>query len=102
MYVRIGRFDVVDGKEKELAVAYKDALKPFADAKGFREGMLLIDPDTGGALSVTLWETKEDMEATGKGSFVETAIARVAPYQKQRPTFTGYQVHAREVRGPSK
>jgi heme-degrading monooxygenase HmoA len=94
----MGRFDVVEGKEKELVSAYKKALQPFADAKGFREGMLLIDAETGGAISVTLWETKEDMEATAKGRFIENAIALVAPYQKKRPTFTGYQVHAREVR----
>ncbi|MFN0044601.1 MAG: antibiotic biosynthesis monooxygenase family protein [Alphaproteobacteria bacterium] len=100
MYARIGRFDVVEGKESELTAAYKKALAPFTVQKGFREGTLYIEPGTGSALSITLWETKEDADATAKGDFIETAIALVAPYQKQRPSFTGYVMRARETRPP--
>ncbi|MDD5703472.1 MAG: hypothetical protein PHU23_15665 [Dehalococcoidales bacterium] len=62
MYARVSTFM---GKPENIG----QAIKPLKDAfitkeKGWKGGYALVNRQTGKMLTLTLWETKEDMEAT--------------------------------------
>jgi len=98
MHARITRFDVADGMEKELTDGYRGAIDLLKTQKGFQEAILMIDPETQQAVSVTLWDTAENLAATGKtgpGSIIDRMIALVRPFQKAAPTYSSFAVKLR-------
>jgi len=97
MFSRITRFQVADGKEKELVNGYNATLEHVKAQKGFLEAILMIDAD-GNAVSVTFWDTKENLDASGKttpGSVIEKILPMVRPYQKAPPVSTPFSVKLR-------
>jgi hypothetical protein len=96
MFGRITRFDVIRGKEKDLAAGYKEQIKRLRGQKGFKDAILLVDDASGHVVSLTLWETKEEMDATlVPGGFVEQVLPLISPFQKTKPVFTTFEVMAR-------
>ena len=99
MYARITQFEVVDGKKQELADGYRKSMTFLRTQKGFQEAILMMDPMSGNVVSVTLWDSKEDIEATeAPGGFLDKALPLVSPYQKTKPKFLHYQVKVHETR----
>lgn len=99
MYGRITRFDVIPGKEAELERGYREQIKHLRGQKGFKDAILLMDEASGNVVSLTLWETKADMDETGKpGGFVEKVLPLISPYQKTEPVFTMFKVCAQATR----
>lgn len=92
MYARIGRFEVVEGKEKELADGYKTAVDILRTQKGYRDAILLIDPKTGHALSVTLWDSLDNLDTPAAAAVVNKMLPLVSPFQKTKPEFTTCKV----------
>ena len=65
MYARVTNTQVVDGKIDESISIWKDKLAPqLKQAKGFKGVYVIGDRGTGKGMSITLWETKEDADAT--------------------------------------
>ena len=98
MFARINRFEVADGKEKELTEAYAKTIDVVKQEPGFLEGVLMIEPGTGQAVSVTFWDSKEAMERTGKpgpGTMLEKILPIVRPFQKAPPVHKHYAVKFR-------
>ncbi|MCX7355092.1 MAG: antibiotic biosynthesis monooxygenase [Alphaproteobacteria bacterium] len=96
MYGRITRFEVIRGKEEELANGYREQIKRLKGQKGFKDAILLVDDASGSVVSLTLWETKEEMDATlVPGGFVEQVLPLISPYQQTKPVFTTFKVQAR-------
>jgi hypothetical protein len=97
VFARINRFEVADGKEKELVEAYKTTIDVVKQETGFQEAALMIDPD-GNAVSVTFWDTKDNMERTAKagpGTLLEKILPIVRPFQKAPPVHKHYAVKFR-------
>jgi len=98
MFARINRFEVADGKSEELRAAYKKTIDIVKQEKGFQEAILMIEPETGQAVSITLWDTKENMERTGRpgpGTLLEKILPIVRPFQKAPPVHKHYDVKLR-------
>ncbi|MHB1217241.1 MAG: antibiotic biosynthesis monooxygenase family protein [Alphaproteobacteria bacterium] len=98
MFARINRFEVADGKSAELQAAYKKTIDIVKQEKGFQEAILMIEPETGQVVSVTLWDTKENMERTGRpgaGTLLEKILPIVRPFQKAPPVHKHYDVKLR-------
>ncbi|MFO0997873.1 MAG: antibiotic biosynthesis monooxygenase [Alphaproteobacteria bacterium] len=98
MFARINRFEVADGKEKELVEAYGKTIDVVKTEKGFLEAVLMIEPETQQAVSVTFWDTKENMERTAKagpGTLLEKILPVVRPFQKAPPVHKHYAVKLR-------
>jgi hypothetical protein len=98
MFARINRFEVADRKEKELVAAYGKTIEVVKGEKGFMEAVLMIEPGTQQAVSVTFWDTKENMERTGTpgpGSLIEKILPIVRPFQKAPPVHKHYEVKLR-------
>jgi len=98
MYARIGRFEVVKGKEKELAAGYKKSLDILRTQKGYRDAILMIDPD-GHALSVTLWDSRDNLETPTAAETVNKMLPLVSPFQKTKPEFTICEVAVKDRAG---
>ena len=97
MFARINRFEVADGKEKELVEAYRKAIDVVSKENGFQEAVLMIDPE-GNAVSVAFWDNKEDLERTAKpgpGGVLEKILPIVRPFQKAPPVHKHYAVKFR-------
>ena len=98
MFARINRFEVADGKSEELHAANKKTIDIVKHEKGFQEAVLMIEPETGQAVSVTFWDTKENMERTGRpgaGTLLEKILPIVRPFQKAPPVHKHYDVKFR-------
>lgn len=98
MYARVGRFEVVEGKEKELANGYKTALDILRTQKGYRDAILMIDPD-GHALSVTLWDSQDNIGTPAAAAVVNKMLPLVSPFQKTKPEFTTCRVAVKDRAG---
>ena len=98
MFARINRFEVADGKSEELQAAYKKTIDIVKQEKGFQEAILMIEPETSQAVSVTFWDTKQNMERTGRpgaGTLLEKILPIVRPFQKAPPVHKHYDVKLR-------
>jgi heme-degrading monooxygenase HmoA len=63
--------------------------------KGFKSGRLLVTRKTGKAVSVGLWETEADAQATGEGSaFLKEQMAKFASLFTAPPVVEHYEVAA--------
>ena len=62
MYARVttvyGRPELID----KASAIYRDSVIPAArKQKGFLSGTLMVDRETGKGMSITIWESREDM-----------------------------------------
>jgi hypothetical protein len=98
MHVRMNRFEIVDGKQDDLADAYGRSMEIMKTQKGFQEAVLLVDPETGQAVSLTFWDTQENMEASGDrrpGGAIDKIVPMVRPFQKAPPVRAAFAVKLR-------
>jgi heme-degrading monooxygenase HmoA len=64
MYARVVRYQVPQKRFGEVVPAFREAVEGLKDIDGNSGGYLLIDPDNCTALTITLWETREALEAS--------------------------------------
>jgi heme-degrading monooxygenase HmoA len=93
MYARAVAMKMQQGKEAEGTRIYRDSIVPAARSqKGFRGATLLTDPETGDSLSITYWETEEDLRAGEERGYYQEQIDRIAPLAASRPERKVYEV----------
>ncbi len=69
MYARVTTSQINPDQTDEATNIVRDSLVPAAEQqKGFAGYLLLGDRGTGKGISITLWETEADREASGPGS----------------------------------
>ena len=79
MYARVSTAEVQPGKMDELVSVSRDSVLPAAQQQqGFKGGLWLTDPDTNKAMIVTLWETREDMEAGEQSGYYREQVGKFA------------------------
>ena len=82
MYARvmIGQVKPEKRSEADTAIrAYQDSIVPVArQQKGFKGALLLTNPHTGKAISITLWETESNMMENEMNGYCQEQIARIA------------------------
>jgi heme-degrading monooxygenase HmoA len=64
MFARIARYEVNPGKVDETVEGFREAAAGLADLDGFESGYVLVDRDSGGFATVTLWGTRQAMESS--------------------------------------
>jgi heme-degrading monooxygenase HmoA len=80
----------------EAARIFTDSVLPAAQQqKGFKGALFLPDPASGKGLSVTLWETEEDLKAGESSGYFKEQIARFGPLMAGPPMREVYWVAAR-------
>lgn len=86
--LRLTRMDLYPGKVEDAVQVYGDTAVPWlADTEGFCSGLLLVDWDTGHALSETVWRDAQALAAS-RSTAAEVRAETVAS--------TGWEIRAVE------
>jgi hypothetical protein len=100
MFARVTQFDV---RSEHLQPGYREIEEHVIPALtmqvGYSGGLILANPEDGKMLAVTLWEDKQDMQATDEASH----WFRVFGAQATEGTVTGverYEVYYAQLRYP--
>ena len=69
------------GEAGDAIRTYEESIVPAArEQKGFKGTLLLTNPHTGKAISITLWETEDDMLVSEGGAYQQEQIAKIASF----------------------
>ncbi len=81
MHARTVTLQVRAGYLDETVSLFRDTIQPeIQERKGVKGGMLMVDRRRGKVVSLTFWETEEDMRADEAGAFLASRIARLEPF----------------------
>ena len=96
MLARVTIIEVQPGKMGEVTRIWRDLMEQGAKPqKGFKDGRLLFDPDTSKCISMSLWETEDDLLAFETGDVCKQRLAEVAGFLAARPVAERYEVNAK-------
>ena len=77
MHARVSTAELRPGRMDEVIDISRDSVLPAAQQqRGFRSGLWLTDRDANKIMIVTLWETKEDMEAGERSGYYREQIGK--------------------------
>ena len=94
MYARVNSGQVHPDKVEEVTRIYQESIIPVTQqAPGFKGMLFLGDRTTGKGVTITLWETEADMQASS-GMRQEQA-AKLASFLVGVPSVETYEVFAR-------
>jgi heme-degrading monooxygenase HmoA len=80
-------------KQDEAIAIYKETVMPAAkQQKGFKSVHLLTDKDTNKFISITIWETKNDMIAGESSGYLQEQLGKIAKLFVGPPTIQHYDV----------
>lgn len=93
MYARMTFSQVSPDKADEAISIMENSVLPLMrQQKGFKYYCAFTDRTTGKAITVTVWETEEDREASDQASnYYKEAIAKVAPLFLAPPVVEEYE-----------
>lgn len=87
------RLDTVD----QATSMYRDSVVPAAKAqKGYRAAYLLTDAASGKSISVTVWDTVEDLQANEASGFFQEQVAKFAAFMTSQPVREIYKVDVQD------
>ncbi len=93
MYARVGIAEQKPGKIDEAVRIYRDSVAPAQkQQKGFKGALFLTDRRTGKTISISLWETEADMEASMNSGFYQEQTDKFAQDLEGRPIWEEYDV----------
>jgi len=93
MHARVILGKVKFDKQDEAIKIYKENVEPAAkEQKGFKRGHLLTDPDTNKFISITIWETENDMIAGESSGYLKKQLNKIAPLFVGPPSIQHYVV----------
>ena len=79
MHARVILGKVKHGKQDEAINIYKENVVPSAkEQKGFVSMNLLTDSDTNKFISITFWETENDMIASESSGYLQEQLGKIA------------------------
>lgn len=91
-----GRIVTVQMEPEDLGKAvdiYRDSVIPAArEQKGFSDALLFTDFATGKAVSITVWETEEDLLAGQNSGYYQEQIAKFADLMTRTPVQEGFEL----------
>src|SRR6266849_2609354 len=99
MHARMVTVQFQPGKVDEGTQIYRESILPeMRQQSGFKGVMALVDRSTGKSISITLWQTEADAQASGSGSaFLQAQIAKVASLFAAAPIVETYEVAVQEL-----
>jgi heme-degrading monooxygenase HmoA len=93
MHARVILGRVKLDRQEEAIKIYRESVEPVTKKqKGFREMHLLTDPDTSKFISITIWETENDMNAGESSGYLQEQLNKIAALFVGPPTIQYYVV----------
>ena len=62
MHARVSYYDMSSSSRDDAVRAFEGARTAVEEMRGNQGGMLLVDPDSGKAITITLWESEEALQ----------------------------------------
>ena len=91
MHARVILGKVKHKKQGEAIKIYKESVEPAVkEQKGFKNIHLLTDPDTSKFISITFWETENDMLASETSGYLQEQLDKIAVLFVGPPTIQHY------------
>jgi heme-degrading monooxygenase HmoA len=67
MHARVSFYEVASGGDAAAAVkGFEDAMAPLQQMKGHQGATLLVDRDNGKAITITYWDTEENLRSSAE------------------------------------
>ncbi len=80
MYARLTVMQGQPGVAEQAAKIFAESVIPAAKSqRGFKAAYFLTDPNSGKGVSLTLWETEEDLKAGESSGYFKEQIAKFGP-----------------------
>ena len=93
MHARVILGKVKLGKQDEAINIYKESVVPAAkEQKGFVSMNLLTDSDTNKFISISIWETENDMIVSESRGYLQEQLGKIAALFVGPPTIQNYIV----------
>ncbi len=64
VYARLSTYELPDAADRDAEEAFREALRGIDECQGVAEGMYLVSCDGGRALTLTVWDSRAEMEAS--------------------------------------
>ena len=98
MHARVVTVQYQPGKMDEGIQLYRESILPEArQQRGFKGAMGLVDRSTDKSISITLWQTEADAQASGTSSaYMQAQLAKVASLLAAAPVIETYEVVVQE------
>jgi len=87
---------IVTGKMKiekidEAVEVYSNSVVPAArEQDGFKNAHLFTNPETGKYISITVWQTEEDMVSGDQSGYLQEQLDKVTVHFAERPVIEQY------------
>jgi heme-degrading monooxygenase HmoA len=95
MHARVVNMEMLPIDVGEAVHIYQERVVPAArEQKGFRGALMLTDPDTGEGLSISLWNSEEDMHASEASGFYHRKLSELDALFISTPVRKHYEVSA--------
>ena len=78
MHARVMTAQIMPGKTEQMLKIYQSIISKTQDMKGFKGILTLTNRNTNKAISISLWNTKEDMMEGETGGYLKEKIALIA------------------------
>ncbi len=96
MHARVTTVRIRPGKLEETLEIGRNSIAPAAgEQRGFVGLYLLTDAETGVGISITLWETEEDLKAGDESGYYREQLDKLAGVLADRPESQVYEVSIR-------
>ena len=86
MHIRMVTVQIQSGKLDDAIALYKSIESEWKQQTGFVRAHLLADRNTGKGVSVTVWDTLADLEATESSGWYQDVLGRFGPLLASPPT----------------
>jgi heme-degrading monooxygenase HmoA len=98
MYARVITVQYQPGKLDEGEHLYRESVVPEARRlRGFQGIMALVDRSSGKAISISLWQTEADLQASAPNSAnAQAQLGKFTSLWASAPTIETYEVVVRE------
>ncbi len=92
MFARVTFSQILpDNADKVDSIILDRVLPMIRQQKGFKNYCSLYDRGLGKAITITVWETEADRQASGQASdYYREAIAKIAPFFTAPPVVENY------------
>ena len=95
MHARVVSMETHPMNVGEAVRIYQDRVLPAArEQEGFRGAFMLTDQDTGEGLSISLWDSEEDMHASEASGFYHRKLNELDALFISTPVRKHYEVSA--------
>jgi heme-degrading monooxygenase HmoA len=97
MYARVVTSQYQAGKLEEAIQIYRESILPEARKRpGFKGAIGLVDPSTGKAMSIVLWQTEADMRAGETSGSLQAQLAKIVAFLATAPLIETFEVVVQE------